>query len=362
VRIHEWHLDAVSIPYFRPMRWEGSEERAANLLLLRLITDSGGIGFAEATVKVTWSGTTIDLARQALSEIFIPRLAGVDFTDAAAFERALAIPGNELLKGLLDNARWQLIAQAAGKPLWQCWGGSSQVPVSWIVGRQAPLVMAREAESCVDRFGFGTLKVKCGQGLSVDKEAVACIRAAVGPVTRLFVDCNGVYDIGEARTLMRELLPLGVTVFEDPCRFEPDAQFREFQSNSEQTVLIEAPCVSLRDARSFIANGARSLSVKPARYGSSEALRIVREANEAGCSVHVGWFGESDAGALASLQVAASISSTNALAAESGFCLAFQDSILSERISIKDGIATLPDRPTLSELVDWAKVEALRVV
>lgn len=46
--------------------------------------------------------------------------------------------------------------------------------------------------------GFRTLKVKGGQGLATDLDALAQIRCAVGPEVELFIDANGACPRDEA--------------------------------------------------------------------------------------------------------------------------------------------------------------------
>lgn len=272
-------------------------------MLLRLHTDDGLEGVAEGPIKPTWTGTTAGTLTAALNEMLLPALDKVDLADAAAVRKCLApFPENRLAKALIDNACWDLRAQALGTPLWRIWGGTREVPLSWTVTRAAPALMAREAAEMVDRYGFRTLKVKGGQGFETDAGALREIRSAVGSEVDFYVDANSTYTAEQAPAYVRMLAENGATHAEDPCDLRPNRWFRETQLASSIPLVVDARCLSTEDAELFLEQGARAIGVKSKRVGASLALDIARLAD---CRVNVGLHAESALGALASMQVAA---------------------------------------------------------
>ena len=170
----------------------------------------GHEGVAEMTVKPTWTGFGLEGLRASLAEVLLPRLAQVDLADTDAVTRCLeGIPGLHAPKALVDNALWDLRAGVAGTPLWRQWHGRARVPVSFTVTRQAPALMAREAAGLVERLGLRMLKIKGGQGVAVDAEALRALRAAVGDGVGFYVDANGAYAPGEARAYAQALFDAG---------------------------------------------------------------------------------------------------------------------------------------------------------
>lgn len=323
MRLARWSLDSYSLPYEREVRWSDVVESEAQFVSLRLEADSGHSGVAEVTVKPTWSGVSRRVLEASVEELFVPILQKVDIADPAVTRARLdAIPENHAAKALVDNALWDLHAAAAGRPLWQLWGGRRRVELSWALTRQAPALMAQEAAAMIARHGFRTLKVKGGQGLATDVQGMREIRAAVGAQVRLYVDANGFYPFAQAERYVGAMAEAGAQVVEDPCPLAPDANFEALQKACAVPLLVDFGCASRRDAALFLERGARALSLKPGRFGLSDTRVMLEMANAAGCATVVGLFGESALGTLAALQLAAILPESSALPAETTWYLA----------------------------------------
>src|SRR5262245_66663150 len=111
MRLKEWSLHFYRLGYPRPVRWFNSSEQEGTFALLRLVTDDGASGVAEATLKPTWSGVSPRSMAAALEDLLLPAIRDVDLGDPAAVAQALArFPENRLAKALVDNACWTLQA------------------------------------------------------------------------------------------------------------------------------------------------------------------------------------------------------------------------------------------------------------
>jgi L-alanine-DL-glutamate epimerase-like enolase superfamily enzyme len=216
--------------------------------------------------------------------------------------------------------------------------------------------MASEAERMVGRYGFRTLKVKGGQGIERDLAGIREIRAAVGDGIRFYVDANGAYPADQALNYAHALADIGAAVLEDPCPLAPDARFHQFRRTSPIPILVDFGCTSLRDAGLFIEQGAQALSIKPGRFGLTQARAMQDLAQKSGCGVVVGLMGESALGTLAGLQFAATVASP-ALPAELTWFLAMTDQIVKEIPEVVDGMVKLPASSCLASLIDWDAVE-----
>jgi L-alanine-DL-glutamate epimerase-like enolase superfamily enzyme len=216
--------------------------------------------------------------------------------------------------------------------------------------------MAREAADMVARYAFHTLKVKGGQGIDIDLAGLREIRSAVGDRIRLYVDANGAYSTRQAPEYIKAIAAVGAVMAEDPCPFSPNAWFRKLQQYSPSPVLVDFSCTSVRDAALFIEQGAQALSIKPGRFGLSDARAMQRLATQAECVPVVGLMGESALGTLAGLQFAATIAKP-ALPAELTWFLAMIEQVTDWMPEIVGGTITLPECASLGELVDWKAVE-----
>lgn len=351
MRLADWSLHCYRLPYRREVVWANAVERAGLYALLKLVSDEGATGIAEGTLKDTWSGASPKSLAAVLEDILIPRLKAVDLADDRAVTAAFAgIPENRMAKGMVESACWTLRAAAAGKPLWKLWGHAGSVEVAWTVTRQAPALMAAESAEVCGRYGFRTLKVKGGQGLDTDLKALREIRAAVGAGVELYVDANSHYSRAEAPGYVAALADAGVTVAEDPCRLQPDAQFEALQAGSPIPILVDRSCASQEDAALYLERGARALSTKPGRVGLSETRGIAALAAAKGAKTAVGIYAESALGTLINLQ------QEGPMAAEQTFFLTHTAQVSSLVPEIRGGRIALPEEADLARLVDWDAV------
>ena len=239
VKLARWSLHFYALPYRREIIWANAVEREGTFALLLIEGDNGKQGVAEGTIKSTWSGVSPNSLRAAFEDFLMPKLQGVDIASAVAVKQALAgIPENALAKGMIDSAVWTLHAATIGVPLWKLWGGAvgaansaasgaassvnNEVNLTWAITRQPPAVMAAEAAEVCARYGFGTLKVKGGQGVATDLQALREIRAALkkssGDEVILYVDANSAYQREEAAAYVQAIADAGAVVAEDPCQ------------------------------------------------------------------------------------------------------------------------------------------------
>ncbi|HSV83355.1 MAG TPA: enolase C-terminal domain-like protein [Ramlibacter sp.] len=360
MKLRSWSLHPCAIPYLRKVAWAGSEDAFNPVLVLKLVAEDGSIGVAEVAVKPTWFGTSMRSIVAALEDILLPLAATIDVSDESAFLAAAApIPENVAAKAVVDNALWDLRAAIAGEPLWQRWRGDDAASVCWLLTRQSPVMMAREAAGAVDRHGFTAIKLKGGQGVEVDLHGVREVRSAVGPGVRIFVDTNSHYRPEDAAAYLDRMAEEGVVAVEDPYPMHPDAVFEAVQRD-RLPIIVDAPAWSERDAGLFVGRGARALALKPGRSGLSVARAQAVLAAAAGARAHVGFGGETALGALSSLQLAASLPDrAQWLPSEVSYFLMMSEHLLISDLTVVDGRVAFPEFSSAASLVDWDKVARL---
>jgi len=353
MKLERWSLHSYRLPYAREVVWANAREDSGVFVLLQL--EAGGAsGIAEGTLKDTWSGVSPRSLAAALEDFLIPRLREVDLTDEKVVAKAFAgIPENRLAKGMIESACWTLRAAIAREPLWKLWETGRSREVAWTVTRQAPKAMAAEAAEVCAKHGFRVLKVKGGQGVDTDLQALKEIRAAVGPKVEFYVDANSHYARGDAPDYVRKLAGAGVTVAEDPCPLQPDAQFEALQKASPIPILVDRTCASKEDAALYLERGAQALSTKPGRVGLAQTRAIAAMAALRGAKTAVGIYAESALGTLINLQ------QPGTMAAEQTFFLTMTQQVSTLVPEIRDGKIELPTEADLSKLVDWERLKGI---
>jgi L-Ala-D/L-Glu epimerase len=360
VKLASWELHFYRLPYRREVVWAYAAESSSDYALLKLVADDGSVGVAEGVVKPTRTGYSPRSLAVTLEDVIFPRLRGVDLGDAAAVRKAFDwVEGNLGARALVDNACWGMRAAAAKQPLWKRWGGKQEVDLLWIVTRQKPALMAAEAAEMCARHGLRTLKLKGGQGRDTDLEAIAEVRAAVGPQVALSMDANRHYPREGIGSYVRAIADAGVTVVEDPCEMRPDSAFEQLQRECSVPLLVDFPCTSRMEAELFLDRGARSLMVKPGRVGLSEAREIDALCAQRGATVSLGMFYDSALGTALTLQAHAGLKSRLVLPPEHSFFLMLTQQVAKGEV--RDGRYRLPDEPDLSKLVDWDAVKRFKL-
>ena len=218
--------------------------------------------------------------------------------------------------------------------------------------------MAQEAVEVCARYGFGTLKIKGGQGLDTDRQVMREIRAAVGDKVILYVDANSAYKREEGLAYSLAMRDAGATVSEDPCPLKPDAQFSALQAGAGIPVLVDRTCTSALDAAHYLEKGATALSTKAGRIGFTEAREISALAAAHGARVALGLYAESALGTLVSLQYGAAIpQALQLVAAEQTFYLGITEQVVTAMPEVKGGRIELPAEADYSKFVDWERVK-----
>lgn len=191
-------------------------------VLVEVITDSGLVGWGECLGPAR--------ANAAIVEMFAPRLIGQNpletekiwlnlyhtFRDQG--QRGLTVTA---LSGI-DIALWDLKGKALGQPVSVLLGGRFRERVAAYAtgafrteGTDRAAVLADECAAYVDD-GFGAVKIKIGFDRHADLTAIAAVREAIGPDTRLMIDANHGYDVIEAIELGQRAAAFGVDWFEEP--------------------------------------------------------------------------------------------------------------------------------------------------
>jgi L-Ala-D/L-Glu epimerase len=187
---------------------------------------------------------------------------------------------------------------------------------------------------------------------------VRAVREAVGNDVVLTVDANGAYSIETAADYVRMLADEGVSVVEDPCPLVPDGSLSKLVAAAPLPILIDMPCITVRDAAALVAAGAQAISIKPGRVGFTEARSIARLSTEAGIGLCSGMYAESALGTLISLQFSAALP-TPLLPAEQTFYLLMSEQVFREPLRIISGWIKLPDDADIDDKVDWSRTTRL---
>ena len=273
----------MAIPAEEP--WLGGD-----FVICRLVAEDGTAGTGEAFLWLPETGAipcqVISIIEHALSRYVLGR-SPFDFEDILRRMEVNATR-NEVAKGVIDMACYDLVGRLTGKPVCDLIGGAQvdEVPLAALVALLEP-APAAAAAGWFHAAGWRSFRCKLGRGAEEDRRIVEKVREAVGPGSRLRVDYNQAYSVDEAVGAIKAVEPLGIDVAEQPVGAFDFVGMAEVQKRVSTPLMAHEGCFNLGDIATLHALGAIGVvgvnSDRPG--GMTNALRAVKFAEERGMGV-----------------------------------------------------------------------------
>lgn len=357
------HLVHCAIPEEHRVRSGAGLKLARQAAFVEITTDEGLTGIGPCS----FGSASLDLAAAAsmLDHAIAPMLIGEDAGRISylwekiyygSITRVLGPRGVgvALLSGV-DIALWDIKGKAAGLPLYELLGGIVHDPIRayassiyWLPPDEA----ARQARVFVDE-GFTAVKMKVGLDYRNDIESLAAIRDEVGNNVDIMVDANQCYSRHLALKVGREMERYNVLFFEEPLPTD-DVEGHAFLAERLDVRIATGENMYTRwEFLPFIKqNAIHVIQGDASRTGGiSEAKRIfeLAAANHLYAAPHT----FSDV-----LTVAASLhlnaASPNAILLELDRTYnPLMTKLVTNPLSIHDGVVELPTGPGLGIEIDW---------
>src|SRR4051794_17642039 len=340
-----------AVPYHRRPKFASGTVSSADNVLVRVHTDAGLVGQAEAQPRPYTYGETQASIVEAVSCPLNDALAGVDpLRIERVAARCGAITGHYVARGAVDLAVWDLIAQLLGRPCHTLLGGfADDVAAAHMVSLGEPEEMAEDAVEVHERLGVQAFKVKVGRAPALDVAAVRAVRDAL-PDAHLYVDANRGWSYDDAVRAGDALAELGVRAIEEPIAVDDRAGRRRLAERWDVPLAGDESCISLAHVDRALEEGAvRAVSIKTARTGFTESRRILDLCLARNVPVVMGSQYEGALGAAATITFAAAFAGTAGRPAEVANFLDLADDLVVAGPEIRDGRAAVPARLEVDE-------------
>jgi len=280
--------------------------------------DQGHVGYGEAAPDELpfYSEETLWSARDLITRLLVPRVAGREFESPEAVDAALRehVRGNPFARAGVETAAWDLEAHRRGTGLAQLVGERLEAApaASFACGVAIGIPEDRRPETLTRRVyealqhGYRRVKIKVAPGW--DEVAVAAARAGMaGTDLPLTVDANGAYAWPDHERALRALDDAGLLYIEQPLAPEELVGHARLAQTLKTELCLDETLRDAGTARQMVAlDGPRVWNIKVHRVGGlTEACRIYRVAEECGAKVWAGTMPESGIGSQAGLAIAA---------------------------------------------------------
>ncbi|MHA6799389.1 mandelate racemase/muconate lactonizing enzyme family protein [Bounagaea algeriensis] len=364
MKITEIEAIPFAIPYRKPLRFASGAVHRAEHVLVRVHTDEGVTGVAEAPPRPFTYGETQESIVTAVRRLFAPEVVGLSPSEReVARARMHRTVGNPTAKAAIDMALWDVVGKAAGMPVTDLLGGyADSMRVSHMVGFDDTEKMVAEAERVRDTYGITTFKVKVGRRpYTVDVEACRTLRERLGKSVELYVDGNRGWTASESARALQAMQDLDLTLAEELCPAD-DVLSRRWlvQRCPIPFVADESATHTGEVTRELLGASANAVSIKTARTGFSDSQRVLHECEGLGVEVLMGNQVDGQLGTMCTAVFGAAHESTSRRAGELSNFLDMNDDLLTEPISITDGTVRVRRGPGIGIDIDPEKLARYR--
>ena len=353
-----------AIPYVKPLRFASGEVTAAQHVLVRVHTDQGVVGVADAVPRPFTYGETQAGVVAVIETLFAPAVVGMGLLELERIHAALdRTVGNPAAKSSLDMAVWDAVGRSLNLQVTDLLGGyTDRMRVSHMLGFDDPAAMVAEAERMLDDYGIRTFKVKVGRRpFTLDTAVVRALRERFGDEVELYVDGNRGWSASESARAMQEMADLGL-LFAEELNPADDVLGRKWLVSQLDLPFIadESVPTAAEVTRQVLGGAATAISIKTARTGFTRSRRVHHLAEGLGLEVVMGNQIDGQLGSMSTVAFGAAFELTSRRAGELSNFLDMSDDLLTEPLEIRDGELTIRPGTGLGVEIDEEKLTHYR--
>ena len=279
--IERIEMALLKLPYVHFFETSFSRDYDRTFIIARVYED-GVCGYGEIVAEEAplYSGETTEGAWHVLKTFLIPMIFAGKITEPEEYAvQAKRFRGNQMARGGLELALWDLKAKKAGLPLAKLYGGvhdEIEAGVSCGIEDSFADLVAR-----VDAFigqGYRRIKLKIKHGWDVD--ACAAVREKF-PDVLLQVDANGAYSLADKEQL-KKLDPFNLLLIEQPFAPYDLWDHAKLQREMKTPLCLDESIISFDTARAALEMGScRIINIKVGRVGGAVEMRKIHDYCEA---------------------------------------------------------------------------------
>ncbi len=311
MRIKEIQVGQISVPLIKPFKTALRTVDKIEDVVVKIITDTGHVGYGEAAPTAVITGDTKGSIKCAIEDFIGPQIIGLEIENIEEIMNRIdkSIIKNTSAKAAVDIAVYDLFGQLHKSPLYKLLGGyKKEIITDLTISVNAPEEMAQDSIEAVKR-GYKTLKIKVGLDSQMDLKRIQAIRDAVGYNIDLRLDANQGWKPKEAVMLLRKMEDKGynIELVEQPVAANDLEGLKYVTQNVNTPILADESVFSPSDAVKIIQNRAADLiNIKLMKTGGiHNALKICSIAEIYGVECMIGCMLESKLSVSAAVHLAA---------------------------------------------------------
>jgi muconate cycloisomerase len=361
--IRKVELFTVFVPfkeYIRDMLQGGSGKVAMGLkvddhwlggdfLVCRMTTENGVVGIGDSYSWLVESAASPAMMAEVIRDHLARFVLGRSAFDMELINDKMDnnVARNEMAKGVLDLALYDVAARTINRPVHDLCGGKQidRIPMSMVL----PLTNVDTIRHLVGlglEAGIKSFRCKLGDGAHKDVEIIKAVRELIGPEAGLRVDYNQAYNANEALAAIEAIAPYRIDYAEQPVKGDDFVGMAWVQSRTNVPLMAHESGFGLRDIVTLAEMGAvRTFGINPERPGGmTGALKAIDYAAAKGLDV-VLHNQPSGIGSAVILHMHAARARNICHATELQGHIMMEDDLIKDEIVYEDGFAHLPEGP-----------------
>jgi L-alanine-DL-glutamate epimerase-like enolase superfamily enzyme len=360
-KVAEIHTITFRLPMASPLNWgQAGHLDALEHVLVRLITDTGQVGLAEAPPRPSIYGETPESVQTIIQNYLAPKLLGLDIEDFESIKRQMAtIANNPTAKGAIDICLHEAIAASREQSLLEYLNPPFQkIKVSYILGLSDHDTMLAEAKAVYDQ-GVRVFKVKVGRNFADDLARIRILQNEFrGSPLWLYVDANeGLLPV-QANLQLHQLANQGVLFIEEPLPIEMISERASLREREILPIIADDSTFTPRALnRELQFDTFDILNIKIARTGYSDSRQMLSMAKQHNKGVMVGSQASSTLGTVRAA-IFAGLEGID-YPCELSFYLKLEDEIVNRPLKITDGYIDLGSLADIT--VDEQRLQQCRI-
>lgn len=312
MKIVDIKIGFISVPLKTPFKTALRTVTAVNDVIVKIITDTGHVGYGEAPPTGVITGDTTGAIVGAIEDHIKKSIIGMDIADFEEIMQKIdnSIVKNTSAKAAVDIAVYDLFGQLYKAPVYRLLGGNkTEIVTDVTISVNEPEQMAMDSIKAVN-LGYKTLKIKVGKDAEMDIKRMQAIRDAIGYDIDLRIDANQGWKPKEAVRVLNKMADKGLDIefVEQPVMAYDLDGMKYVKDNVLIPVLADESVSSPMDALKVIQMGAADLiNIKLMKAGGlHNALKIADLAKVYGIECMIGCMLEAKVSVTAAVHLAAS--------------------------------------------------------
>jgi len=276
IRVYQVDLPLIEGRY----TWAGGKHfvETFDSTIVELLTDDGRAGYGENTPLGSAYLPAFALGTRAGITELAPQLLGQDPTAVGRINDRMdtLLNGHPYAKSAIDMACWDLLGQAAGKPICELMGGRHEdsFKLYRAISMGSPDEMAANVEGYRQQ-GYSKFQLKVGGDALEDIERIRAVRSILADDEILVADANTGWRVDDAARVVKAVRDVDVYI-EQPCKsYEHSLTIRK---RTDLPFILDENIDSLQMLIRAHQDGAMdAINLKISKFGGLTKAKIARD-------------------------------------------------------------------------------------